>query len=149
MPGEPDYYGLPDLAVLPSQDWLPRAKCSVNRRHTDFFFPVARGAEGLSVAIAEVKAYCRNCPVKKECLEWALAADCNSGMFGGKSEAEIRKIRKKRMGKVVPSGNRDKTHCVQEHPYNEMNTYVRPDGRRTCRACHKERNLEYRKREGI
>lgn len=33
--------------------------------------------------------------------------------------------------------NRLKTHCPHGHPYDEVNTYVRPDGRgRECRACH-------------
>lgn len=31
-----------------------------------------------------------------------------------------------------------KTHCPQGHPYDEANTYVRPDGAYSCRACHRE-----------
>lgn len=32
---------------------------------------------------------------------------------------------------------RSKTHCPQGHPYDEANTYRRPDGGRRCIACHR------------
>lgn len=28
------------------------------------------------------------------------------------------------------------TSCIHGHPYDEQNTYIRPDGRRDCRACN-------------
>lgn len=28
-----------------------------------------------------------------------------------------------------------KTHCVNNHPFDEANTYFKPDGRRQCRTC--------------
>jgi hypothetical protein len=31
---------------------------------------------------------------------------------------------------------RMRTHCPQGHAYDETNTYIRPNGRRTCRACN-------------
>lgn len=37
--------------------------------------------------------------------------------------------------------NAIKTHCPHGHPYDEANTYVNPDGRRDCRACHRDRTL--------
>jgi hypothetical protein len=36
------------------------------------------------------------------------------------------------------AARRAKTHCPQGHPYNEENTY-RHNGRRSCRACRRER----------
>ena len=33
---------------------------------------------------------------------------------------------------------RSRTHCPQGHPYDEANTYPRPDGGRNCRACGRE-----------
>jgi hypothetical protein len=33
------------------------------------------------------------------------------------------------------SNNARKTHCPAGHPYNEVNTYRYPDGRRQCRIC--------------
>lgn len=35
------------------------------------------------------------------------------------------------------AANATKTHCLRGHEFNEINTYVRPDGRRQCRACRK------------
>ena len=32
-----------------------------------------------------------------------------------------------------------KTHCPQGHPYDEENTYHRPDGGRDCNICQRER----------
>ncbi len=42
------------------------------------------------------------------------------------------------------------THCVNGHPYDAENTYLRPEryrgGRRDCRACGRERVRNYRER---
>ena len=35
--------------------------------------------------------------------------------------------------------NKAKTHCPQNHAYDEANTYVRPDGGRDCRSCETSR----------
>lgn len=34
---------------------------------------------------------------------------------------------------------RRKTHCASGHPYNEANTYYRPNGQRKCKRCNRER----------
>lgn len=34
---------------------------------------------------------------------------------------------------------RDKTHCPNGHEYDERNTYVRRNGWRGCRRCHRDR----------
>ena len=31
-----------------------------------------------------------------------------------------------------------KTHCKQGHPFDEINTYRKPSGKRSCRACRNE-----------
>ena len=33
-----------------------------------------------------------------------------------------------------------KTHCKRGHPYDDQNTYIRPDGYRDCKICIKERS---------
>jgi hypothetical protein len=45
------------------------------------------------------------------------------------------------------------THCIHGHEYTPENTYIRPDGRRTCRECFRARQRaryardpEYRQR---
>ena len=41
--------------------------------------------------------------------------------------------------------NARKAECKHEHPFDETNTHIRPDGSRQCRACGRERaRLRYR-----
>ena len=40
--------------------------------------------------------------------------------------------------------NRRKTTCPRDHPYDEANTYLDPDGRRQCRACRDARHAAER-----
>ena len=40
-------------------------------------------------------------------------------------------------GNTVAAKNAAKTHCKHGHPFDKVNTYLRPDGRQ-CRACHCE-----------
>jgi hypothetical protein len=36
-----------------------------------------------------------------------------------------------------------RTHCNHGHPFDEKNTYMRPDGGRACRACQRRSKDEY------
>lgn len=36
-----------------------------------------------------------------------------------------------------------KPYCPQGHPYDEANSYIAPNGDRSCRACNRERALAY------
>lgn len=56
----------------------------------DFFFP-ERGA-----STKEPREVCKGCVVRTDCLEYALASGEKFGIWGGKSERERRRIRKKR-----------------------------------------------------
>ena len=40
----------------------------------------------------------------------------------------------------------NRTHCPQDHPYDEVNTYHRPTGGRSCRACNRIRSAEAKAR---
>ena len=75
------------------QDWRLRASC----RDTDpaLFFPV--GTTGPAVQqIAAAKAVCGACPSQEPCLEFALASNQDSGVWGGLTEDERRVIRRAR-----------------------------------------------------
>jgi hypothetical protein len=39
-----------------------------------------------------------------------------------------------------------KTHCINGHPYDEANTYIRPTGQRDCRLCTAARQRAYQAR---
>jgi WhiB family redox-sensing transcriptional regulator len=44
--------------------------------------------------IANAKAVCRVCDVQKQCLEYALTTNQDSGIWGGTSEEERRALRR-------------------------------------------------------
>jgi WhiB family redox-sensing transcriptional regulator len=76
-----------------SYEWRKIAAC----RDTDpeLFFPVGTTGAAL-VQIAQAKEVCGICPVQAECLEFALATNQDSGIWGGTSEEERRAIRRRR-----------------------------------------------------
>lgn len=45
----------------------------------------------------------------------------------------------KRRALSVSNLNAVKTECSNGHPFDEANTYVRKEGHRMCRTCHRER----------
>ena len=66
-------------------DWWQRAAC--RSTEADLFFPVsAKGRSQLDVARA--KAVCVGCPVRTQCLHYALAAQQLHGIWGGLTEEE-------------------------------------------------------------
>jgi WhiB family transcriptional regulator, redox-sensing transcriptional regulator len=80
--------------ALPSNDWQDEGSC----RHADadLFFPPF-DVEPTAARIARenaAKAVCAECPVRIECLEWALTADEPYGVWGGYSESERRELRR-------------------------------------------------------
>ena len=74
-------------------DWVRRASC--RDEDPELFFPV--GTTGPALDQVEIaKAVCDRCPVRPECLEWALATAQDAGVWGGLSEEERRAIRRAR-----------------------------------------------------
>jgi hypothetical protein len=43
--------------------------------------------------------------------------------------------------------NREKTHCPQGHPFDEINTYRYPDGRRQCHTCRREHRRRWKAKQ--
>lgn len=72
-------------------DWRDTASC--RDTDPDLFFPV--GTTGPAIEqIEEAKRVCRSCAAHEACLEFALATNQESGIWGGTSEDERRKLRK-------------------------------------------------------
>ena len=72
-------------------DWIHRARCK--DEDPELFFPV--GTTGPAIEqIEQAKAVCRECPSQAPCLEFALITNQDSGVWGGTSEEERRKLRK-------------------------------------------------------
>lgn len=67
------------------EGWRSAAACRF--ADPDLFFPVS--ASGKSVAQATLaKAICASCPVRRECLEFALRTGQVHGIWGGLTEEE-------------------------------------------------------------
>jgi WhiB family redox-sensing transcriptional regulator len=72
----------------PDRAWQKQANCM--GVDPDLFFP-ERGA-----STREAKEVCRGCVVREDCLEYALSNSEKFGIWGGLSERERRKIRRRR-----------------------------------------------------
>jgi WhiB family redox-sensing transcriptional regulator len=68
--------------------WMLRARCR-GASPTDFF-----PSDGLGVESAQ--HICELCPVRAECLEYALVNHIEHGVWGGASERERRRILRRR-----------------------------------------------------
>jgi WhiB family transcriptional regulator, redox-sensing transcriptional regulator len=77
-----------DLIQPEEQIWQRQANCM--GVDPDLFFP-ERGA-----STKEAKEVCRGCVVREDCLEYALANGEKFGIWGGMSERERRRIRRRR-----------------------------------------------------
>jgi WhiB family redox-sensing transcriptional regulator len=76
---------------IETDDWRDVAAC--RDTNPDLFFPV--GTTGPAIEqIAQAKAVCGECPAQSACLEFALITNQDSGVWGGTSEEERRKLRK-------------------------------------------------------
>ncbi|WP_231839643.1 MULTISPECIES: WhiB family transcriptional regulator [Blastococcus] len=58
------------------------------------FFPDKGGST------RDAKRVCAGCPVRAECLEYALASDERFGIWGGLSERERRRVRLQRRSSI-------------------------------------------------
>ena len=77
--------------TLESDEWRRNAAC--RDTDPDLFFPI--GTTGPAIEqIESAKAVCRSCDAQTLCLEYALATNQDSGIWGGTSEDERRKLRK-------------------------------------------------------
>ena len=74
-----------------ANDWRDRAAC--RDTEPDLFFPIGSTGPALD-QIEAAKAVCRMCDAQDMCLEFALATNQESGVWGGTSEDERRKLRK-------------------------------------------------------
>lgn len=63
----------------------------------EFFFPI--GKTGRAIAeIQRAKAVCAACPVRAECLAFALETHQDYGIWGGCDDDERRALRRERRG---------------------------------------------------
>jgi WhiB family transcriptional regulator, redox-sensing transcriptional regulator len=70
-------------------DWRHRAAC--RDEDPELFFPVSETGPGARQT-AQAKVVCARCPVRAECLEYALENGLDHGIFGGLTERERRGV---------------------------------------------------------
>ena len=78
----PGIFGLPD-----EQSWQERSLCA--QTDPEAFFPEKGGST------REAKKICVGCEVRAECLEYALQNDERFGIWGGLSERERRRVKRR------------------------------------------------------
>lgn len=73
--------------VMNELQWQERALCA--QTDPEAFFPEKGGST------REAKRVCLSCEVRVECLDYALANDERFGIWGGLSERERRRVKKR------------------------------------------------------
>lgn len=73
--------------------WRERAAC--RGAATDLFFPVG-AAEAAADETRQAREICAGCPVRPQCLAYALASGQQYGIWGGSDEQERRRLRRQR-----------------------------------------------------
>jgi WhiB family transcriptional regulator, redox-sensing transcriptional regulator len=73
-------------------EWWALAACQ--SADPDLFFPIS-AAGPARVQVERAKAVCAGCPVRSDCLRYALAAGPLQGVWGGLTEEERRLLRQR------------------------------------------------------
>jgi WhiB family redox-sensing transcriptional regulator len=84
--------------ALANADYTWRSKAICKDTDPDLFFPVGTTGHAL-VQIARAKEVCGECPVRANCLDYALETNQDAGIWGGLAEEERRMIRRERAGR--------------------------------------------------
>ncbi|HET9442453.1 MAG TPA: WhiB family transcriptional regulator, partial [Acidimicrobiales bacterium] len=72
---------------LRNSNWQAEAAC--RDIDTNLFFPESEAA------VAPALAVCAGCPVRDECLDFALRTRQDDGIWGGMTEADRRRLRRR------------------------------------------------------
>jgi WhiB family redox-sensing transcriptional regulator len=83
VPDEPEAL---EVEPVTNEQWQDLALCA--QTDPEAFFPEKGGST------REAKKICQRCPVRGECLEYALAHDERFGIWGGLSERERRRLKR-------------------------------------------------------
>lgn len=79
--------------ALANADYTWRNQAICRDTDPDLFFPIGTTGHAL-VQIDRAKEVCEVCPVKNDCLEYALETNQDSGIWGGLDEEQRRNIRR-------------------------------------------------------
>jgi WhiB family transcriptional regulator, redox-sensing transcriptional regulator len=82
-----------------TESWRDQAAC--RNLDPDLFFPAGTTGAALD-QVQRAKAVCRACPVREACLEFAMEANQEPGIWGGLDETERRQMRRAWLQKRRP-----------------------------------------------
>ena len=74
-------------------NWRELAACATS--DSELFFPIGSSGPALT-QVEQARQVCATCPVRTDCLDWALRAGVEHGVWGGLSEEERRALRRTR-----------------------------------------------------
>jgi WhiB family transcriptional regulator, redox-sensing transcriptional regulator len=109
--------------------WMGRGVCqdlSVEDKE-QFFASTARGQE-------QAAAHCARCPVQQRCLSFAVETRQQFGVWGGRTERQLRAL----VRQAALERGRDPNRCRQGHLLEGVNLRVYGK-KRECLACARER----------
>ncbi|WP_375431789.1 WhiB family transcriptional regulator [uncultured Friedmanniella sp.] len=81
------------IGAEPEPDWRDSAACI--GIDLNLFFPISTIGAIAQAQIDEAKSVCAECPVRRDCLAWALAVGPEFGIFGGCTDDERRRLRQR------------------------------------------------------
>lgn len=87
----PKPYAAEGRTVMTHADagWRSQGACLT--ADPELFFPLSSAGPSL-YQLAEAKKFCGRCPVRSECLDFALSTQQVHGVWGGTSEQERRQL---------------------------------------------------------
>ncbi len=80
---------LNDLVWEPDEGWRDQAACAGS--DLELFFPAGEDEE----SAAPAKAICAICPVREDCLNYAISTNQPEGVWGGMTGPERRRLRRR------------------------------------------------------
>ena len=116
--------------------WRDRAACADTDPDLFFSEDTVRGTYKQAIAI------CNDCPVKDDCLDYALKENLRDGVWGGRTPDERQRIRR-RLGMPI--------NVVSEpQPCGTNAAYVRHIKQKTpvCEPCREAKRVYSRKQRG-
>lgn len=81
--------------------WMEEAVCRTT--DAELFFPVGTTGPAI-VQTKQAKAVCMRCPVRPQCLSWALETRQDFGVLGGLSEEERSELHGRRLKRASEDG---------------------------------------------
>lgn len=94
-----------------TRDYHWRDDSACKTAEPELFFPV--GSSGPARVQEEyAKSFCNRCPVRQECLDWAVETGQYTGVWGGLTETERRGL--------VRGGDTSFLRCLEDQEYIEQ-----------------------------